>query len=106
MRHQSAFLKEKRHAERKYKRQVKLNSFVFWWADVGQGYGADWTPAVRVNNWWGMVNCLNVSTASEPSGQEGWERHLVLCKELSRRQSASQRGYKNSPGVTALAISR
>lgn len=54
----------------------------------------------------GMGNCLNVSTASEPRRQEGWERHLVLCKELNRRQNESQRRYKNHPGVTALAISR
>lgn len=53
-----------------------------------------------------VVNSLHVSTASEPSGQEGWQRHLVLRKELSRRQSASQRQYQNHPGVTALAISR
>lgn len=104
--HQSAFFKEKRHTEWKYKLRVKLNSLFFWWPDVGQGYGADWTPAVQVNNCWGMVNSLNVSTASEPSRQEGWERHLVLCKELNRRQSASQHRYKNNPGVTALAVSR
>lgn len=53
-----------------------------------------------------VVNSLNVSTASEPSGQEGWQRRLVLRKELSRRQSASQRQYQKHPGVTALAISR
>lgn len=53
-----------------------------------------------------VVNSLNVSAASEQSRQEGWQRHLVLCKELNRRQSASQRQYQNNPGVTALAISR
>lgn len=53
-----------------------------------------------------LANCLDVSTGSKPRQQEGWERHLVLCKELNRGQSASQRRYKNSPGVTALAVSR
>lgn len=53
-----------------------------------------------------VVNSLNVSTASEPRRQEGWQRHLALCKELNRRQGAAQRQYQNQPGVTALAISR
>ncbi|XP_011601683.2 WD repeat- and FYVE domain-containing protein 4 isoform X2 [Takifugu rubripes] len=48
----------------------------------------------------------NGTSASEPRQPEGWERHLVLCKELNRRQSPSHRHYKNNPGVTALAISR
>ncbi|XP_037638382.1 WD repeat- and FYVE domain-containing protein 4 isoform X1 [Sebastes umbrosus] len=37
---------------------------------------------------------------------KGWERHLVLCQELSRSQAASQRRSKKSPAITALAISR
>ncbi|KAM8859671.1 WD repeat- and FYVE domain-containing protein 4 isoform 2-T2 [Spinachia spinachia] len=36
----------------------------------------------------------------------GWERHLVLCRELNRSRAASQRRSKNSPAITALAISR
>ncbi|XP_068597101.1 WD repeat- and FYVE domain-containing protein 4 [Brachionichthys hirsutus] len=41
------------------------------------------------------------------SGQvEGWKRHLVLCQELHRSNSVSQRRYKKNPAITALAISR
>lgn len=65
-----------------------------------------------------VVNYLNVSTAMERRRQEGWQRHLALCKELSRRQGAAQRQYQhqyqnqyqhqyqNQPGITALAVSR
>nr|XP_046257722.1 WD repeat- and FYVE domain-containing protein 4 isoform X2 [Scatophagus argus] len=37
---------------------------------------------------------------------KGWKRHLVLCQELNRSHPASQRRYKNSPAITALAMSR
>ncbi|KAM7408785.1 hypothetical protein PAMA_002489 [Pampus argenteus] len=37
---------------------------------------------------------------------KGWERHLVLCKELNRSQAVSQRRYKHNPAITALAMSR
>ncbi|XP_031730721.1 WD repeat- and FYVE domain-containing protein 4 isoform X5 [Anarrhichthys ocellatus] len=37
---------------------------------------------------------------------KGWERHLVLCQEMSRSQAVPQRRSKNSPAITALAISR
>ncbi|TKS85544.1 WD repeat- and FYVE domain-containing protein 4 [Collichthys lucidus] len=37
---------------------------------------------------------------------KGWERHLVLCQELNRRQTVSQRRFKNNPAITALALSR
>ncbi|XP_008289614.1 WD repeat- and FYVE domain-containing protein 4 isoform X2 [Stegastes partitus] len=37
---------------------------------------------------------------------KGWERHLVLCQELNRSSTVSQRRYKNSPAITALAMSR
>ncbi|XP_028324426.1 WD repeat- and FYVE domain-containing protein 4 isoform X3 [Gouania willdenowi] len=35
-----------------------------------------------------------------------WERHLVLCRELSRSQTVPQRRYKNNPAITALGMSR
>lgn len=47
-----------------------------------------------------------VSTVSSSRQVKGWERHLVLCQELSRSQAASQRRSKKSPAITALAISR
>ncbi|XP_010735894.3 WD repeat- and FYVE domain-containing protein 4 isoform X3 [Larimichthys crocea] len=37
---------------------------------------------------------------------KGWERHLVLCQELNRSQTVSQRRFKNNPAITALALSR
>uniref|UniRef100_A0A667WZI2 Uncharacterized protein n=1 Tax=Myripristis murdjan TaxID=586833 RepID=A0A667WZI2_9TELE len=37
---------------------------------------------------------------------KGWERHLVLCRELNRSQAASQRRYKTNPAITTLAMSR
>uniref|UniRef100_UPI003AAAFB81 WD repeat- and FYVE domain-containing protein 4 n=1 Tax=Centroberyx gerrardi TaxID=166262 RepID=UPI003AAAFB81 len=37
---------------------------------------------------------------------KGWERHLVLCRELNRSQAVSQRRYKTNPAITALAMSR
>ncbi|XP_047198145.1 WD repeat- and FYVE domain-containing protein 4 isoform X2 [Hippoglossus stenolepis] len=37
---------------------------------------------------------------------KGWERHLVSCQELNRSQAVSQRHYKKSPAITALAMSR
>ncbi|XP_023139483.2 WD repeat- and FYVE domain-containing protein 4 isoform X3 [Amphiprion ocellaris] len=37
---------------------------------------------------------------------KGWERHLVLCQELNRSQTGSQRRFKNNPAITALAMSR
>lgn len=49
---------------------------------------------------------LNVSTVSNSCQVKGWERHLVLHKELNRSQSLSQRRYKNNPAITALALSR
>ncbi|XP_062319191.1 WD repeat- and FYVE domain-containing protein 4 isoform X1 [Osmerus eperlanus] len=36
----------------------------------------------------------------------GWERYLVLCRELNRSQAVSRRRYKNNPAITALAMSR
>ncbi|XP_056147480.1 WD repeat- and FYVE domain-containing protein 4 [Lampris incognitus] len=39
-------------------------------------------------------------------GAKGWERHLVLCRELSRGQAASKRPNKTNPAITALAMSR
>ncbi|KAM3862933.1 LOW QUALITY PROTEIN: WD repeat- and FYVE domain-containing protein 4 [Diretmus argenteus] len=36
----------------------------------------------------------------------GWERHLVLCRELNRSQAVSQRHCKTRPAITALAMSR
>lgn len=103
---QSVLLKGKRQTKQKCKLGVKLSSFVFggqMWVRVTAQTGPLLCGSITSG---GMVNSLNVSTASEPSRQEGWERHLVLCKELSRRQSASPRRYKNNPGITALAISR
>ncbi|XP_062422362.1 WD repeat- and FYVE domain-containing protein 4 isoform X3 [Pungitius pungitius] len=43
---------------------------------------------------------------SSPCRVTGWERHLVLCQELNRSQAASQRRSRNSPAITALAMSR
>ncbi|XP_038152382.1 WD repeat- and FYVE domain-containing protein 4 [Cyprinodon tularosa] len=41
------------------------------------------------------------------SGQgKGWRRCLMLCRELSRGPSLSQRRPNDSPAITALAISR
>ncbi|KAF3708270.1 WD repeat- and FYVE domain-containing protein 4 [Channa argus] len=37
---------------------------------------------------------------------KGWERHLVLCRELNRSQAVSQRRNNNNPAITALALSR
>lgn len=37
---------------------------------------------------------------------KSWERHLVLCQELNRSQTVSQRRHKNNPAITALAMSR
>ncbi|XP_054886091.1 WD repeat- and FYVE domain-containing protein 4 [Poeciliopsis prolifica] len=37
---------------------------------------------------------------------KGWRRCLVLCRELSRGQSVSQRRSNDSPAITALAMSR
>lgn len=48
--------------------------------------------------------------SSAPEEADGglwkWERHLVLCRELNRNQSASRRRGKNNPAITALGISR
>uniref|UniRef100_A0A3B5BGB8 WDFY family member 4 n=1 Tax=Stegastes partitus TaxID=144197 RepID=A0A3B5BGB8_9TELE len=46
------------------------------------------------------------STVSSSCQVKGWERHLVLCQELNRSSTVSQRRYKNSPAITALAMSR
>ncbi|XP_078055406.1 WD repeat- and FYVE domain-containing protein 4 [Mustelus asterias] len=43
--------------------------------------------------------------ASEQNGYR-WERHLVLCQELSRNSALSGKQRKRLPAVTALAISR
>ncbi|XP_067876782.1 WD repeat- and FYVE domain-containing protein 4 isoform X2 [Heterodontus francisci] len=43
--------------------------------------------------------------ASEKNGYR-WERHLVLCQELSRNNALSRKQSKTNPAVTALAISR
>ncbi|KAM4607468.1 WD repeat- and FYVE domain-containing protein 4 [Polymixia lowei] len=37
---------------------------------------------------------------------KGWERHLVLCRELNRSHTVSRRPFKTNPAVTALAMSR
>ncbi|KAM9727627.1 WD repeat- and FYVE domain-containing protein 4 isoform 2-T2 [Menidia menidia] len=37
---------------------------------------------------------------------KSWKRLLMLCEELCQDQSVSQRRYKNSPAITALAMSR
>ncbi|KAF7651115.1 hypothetical protein LDENG_00115980, partial [Lucifuga dentata] len=37
---------------------------------------------------------------------KGWERHLVLRRELNRSQAASHLRYKTNPSITALAMSR
>lgn len=48
----------------------------------------------------------NVSAESSWIQAKGWERRLALCEELSRSQSGPQRRLKNSPAITALAVSR
>lgn len=48
----------------------------------------------------------DVSAVSSSCQVKGWERHLVLCQELSRSQAVSQRRFRNNPAITALAMSR
>ncbi|XP_072439291.1 WD repeat- and FYVE domain-containing protein 4 [Chiloscyllium punctatum] len=43
--------------------------------------------------------------AAEKNGYK-WERHLVLCQELSRSSTSAGKQNKRSPAVTALGISR
>lgn len=45
-----------------------------------------------------------VSTAGVSCKGKGWERHLVLCQEVTR--SVSQRRSKANPAITTLAVSR
>ncbi|KAG7513031.1 WD repeat-and FYVE domain-containing protein 4 [Solea senegalensis] len=37
---------------------------------------------------------------------KGWKRHLVLCRELNRSRTVSQRHCNKNPAITALAMSR
>lgn len=65
------------------------------------------TPVLWFSIGWGLMCFHNVPVVSSSASQgKGWERHLVLCKELSRSQSVSQRRLKKSPAITALAVSR
>uniref|UniRef100_A0A3B5M372 Uncharacterized protein n=1 Tax=Xiphophorus couchianus TaxID=32473 RepID=A0A3B5M372_9TELE len=51
--------------------------------------------------------CSLDGSAGSASGRgKSWRRCLVLCRELSRGQSVSQRRSNDSPAITALAMSR
>uniref|UniRef100_A0A3Q2CCF0 Uncharacterized protein n=1 Tax=Cyprinodon variegatus TaxID=28743 RepID=A0A3Q2CCF0_CYPVA len=52
------------------------------------------------------MHSLDESAGSASGQEKGWRRCLMLCGELSRGPSLSQRRPNDSPAITALAMSR